>query len=139
MLGEQRPSKCRFGVGFAEGTEPNSSLKLKRTKQIIFVKSTYEKTPTENEEVTSNKGSQKNLYAQPIVSNTSWLKPKNRAVSCSGKAKNEKVNKTVFKQKAVAKSGESSMSTTKTKFINGKSVKVIQVWIPKGLICKGPI
>ena len=79
-------------MGFVEGDAPQSSVKLKLTKSISFVKSTCLDTLTENKELTSNEGSQsvKNLYVQPIISQTTWLKPKNRAAGCSGKVKTER-------------------------------------------------
>ena len=141
MLGVQRPAKCKFGVGFTVGDAPQSNIKLKQTKSISFVKSTCLDTLTENKELTSNEGSQslKTLYVQPIISQTTWLKPKNRAVGCSGKVKTERKPKTFYKHKVVLKLKEvSRVKTAETKIFNGKSVKVIQAWIPKGLIYRAP-
>ena len=95
---------------------------------------------TENKE--SNEESQhlKNLYVQPIISNNSWLKPKNIAVCCSGKDKTEFKPKMFYKQReAVKLKVVSRIKSAESKILNGKTIMVIQVWIPKGLICKGPV
>ena len=133
MLGEQRPAKSKFGLGFVESMEPKSNLRVTQKSSIKFVKS----TSFNPDEVTRDSQNFKNLYVQPDASKNSWLKPKNKTDNYFDKTKTKPKNdfkKNVLKKKEVTKA-----KPVETKIINGKSVKVIQVWIPKGLIFKGPM
>ena len=106
---------------------------------VFRSKTTFIDNLAENKE--SNEESQhlKNPHVQLIFSNNSWLKPKNRAASCFGKVKTEWKPKTFYKQKEVVKLNVvSRIKTGETKIVNEKSMKVIQAWIPKGVIYRGP-
>ena len=60
---------------------------------------------------------------------TSWLKPKIRTGRCSETDK----KKVVFKQKKIVRVNENNKT-----ILFGKQVKIVKMWIPKGLTHRGP-
>ena len=126
IINEQRSTKCKFGLGYS-GAETDGITKVGKT--IQFVKSSHVDTLTEN----------KNLFSKteptilPSTSNkpikASWLKPKVRAASCSKP----------YKKPACVKQKKGFKNNEKNKTILfGKYVRIIKVWIPKGIINQGP-
>ena len=128
MLSEQRPAKCKFGLGYsgAETTKIDGVTKVGKT--IQFVKSTHVDTFNENKKLFSKTESTKIPSVEYKPNETSWLKPKVRVERYSKADK----NKIVLKQKKTIK-----LEDNKT-ILFGKQVRIVKMWIPKGLTHRGP-
>ena len=135
IISEQRPAKCKFGLGYsgAETSKTDGVTKVGKTMQ--FVKSTCGDTHTEGFGLLSKTkmAFKTELKKVPFKNNkpevNSWLKPKVRAARCS----EPKKKPAAFKQK----NGLKFYGKHKT-ILFGKTVRIIKVWIPKGIINFGP-
>ena len=129
MLNEQRPARCKFGLGYSEAEAETSKTDgfTKVGKTMQFVKSTCVDTLTEGFGL-ANK-TEPNSCNDKKQEMISWLKPKVRAARCS----KPKRKPAVFKQK----NGLKFYGKYKT-IPFGKRVRIIKVWIPKGIINYGP-
>ena len=135
MISEQRPAKCKFGLGFsgAETSKSDGAIKVDRTMR--FVKSTCVDTLAEGKNLFSK--TEPNLKTEPTVTShafnrpneTSWLKPKIRTERYSESDK----KKVVFKQKKTVRVKENNKT-----ILFGKQVRNVKIWIPKRTTHRGP-
>ena len=148
LLEQQKPAGCKSGLGFAEGESPESSSKMNKIKDknyfIKFVKNCSNNTQTDDKTLEIKVKNPLAVYVKPFDQQSSWLKPNSRANSCFEKYPAEGKSKTFYKQKGFSKikliSRKKIAKIFKSlKTITGRSIKIIQVWIPKGLIDHGPI
>ena len=94
-----------------------------------FVKSTYVDTLAEGKNLFSKTEPTKTSFVNRKSDEVSWLKPKVRAARCSETDKKQ----VVFKQKKVVRYNENNKTV-----LFGKHVRIIKMWIPKGLTNRGP-
>ena len=132
MIEEQRPAKCRFGLGFSEAETGAETAKTdgvtKVGKTMQFVKSSHVDNHTKGLGLCYQTEPKKVTFENKEADVASWLKPKVRAARCS----EPKKKPAVLKQKNVLK-----YNKNKT-VLFGKHVRIISVWIPKGIIIFGP-
>ena len=130
IISEQRPAYCRFGLGFS-GTGAESSKTdgaAKAGKPIQFVKSTCRDTFTEGMSLDKKTEPKMVSVENMKPEGSSWIKPKVRAARCS----EPKRKPAVSKQKGLKFYGK------RKTVLFGKRVRIIKMWIPKGIIHHGP-
>ena len=115
-----------------------------KLNSISFVKGNSTDSQTDNESLTPKDESQHfNIkYVKPIDQKSSWLKPKNRSDDWSGKNKPDRKSGIFYNKQKLFSAGSKNSAKAKTykslKTHNGRSIKITQIWIPKGLINHGP-
>lgn len=124
---QQRPANCKTGLGYEEGSKPKENLIKKFVK---FVK-------TGSAEIAAETVVEEKIKYIPPVTNVTWLKAKQ--IDSAKRPKSKKLNQQQRNKVKNSKVSDSRpKSAHKIQSTSGKPVKIIQVWVPKGIINKGP-
>ena len=148
LHGQQRPDGCKSGLGFVEKNPEEPKTKLFKNKTFFVKKGAADETADIHADQTSQNEKESDTvnYVQPADSMSSWLKPmKPKKIRCpvleTGQTSRRLPSQKYFSKikKSLAGGIADRQKRFKTlKMLNGRSIRIIQVWIPKGLMNLGP-